>query len=446
MATAGTVLLASTPAHAEFELEMALPDERVACEPVSGGGEALDTRPWSKSFIGLDDAQQYNRGTFERGEKAGERVTIAVIDSGVAKDRADVFGDRLLSGYDWWDANAKGQCDSNSHGTAVAAIAAGSVVGDDDFVGVAPEANILPIRVFSGADGEGGDEQKSKVVAGAITDAVNNGADVINLSLVVLHTEELQSAVEAALAAGVVVVGATGNDTLNMDDESIEADKRAFYPANYPGVLAVGAHNEVGNWYAASNYGENIDLLAPGQNLAFPYAGGDWQSGEGTSFAAPFVAGAAALLKGEFGSEATPAWIQARLQETAIHPPDRFNIYQGHGVLNVAEALTAPYDESEVESTEVDAVPTDNVSTGPPVAEEDLESIGALDVDYDPLALEKTIAWASVGGAIVLVALVLVLRTIIPKGRRRRWRAGTRNPDRVKEPERSLEKAESGAQ
>ncbi|SDL40528.1 Subtilase family protein [Glycomyces sambucus] len=436
MATAGTVLLATTPAHAEFELEPAPADERVPCEQVNGGGDPLNTRPWSKNFIGLDDAQQYNRGTFERGEKAGEPVTIAVIDSGVSSTRDDVFGDRLLSGYDWWDVNAKGMCDSNSHGTAVASIAAGGVVGNNDFVGVAPEADILPIRVFSGADDEGGDEQKSRITAGAIIDAVNNGADVINLSLVVVPTDELEAAVNTALDAGVVVVGATGNEAKNMDDDSIEYDQQTFYPANYPGVIAVAAHNQSGNWYASSNFGNRVDLLAPGQGLAFPYAGGEWKDGEGTSYAAPFVTGAAALLKGEFGSEATPAWIQKRLQETAIHPPDAFNIYQGHGVLNVAAALTAPVDESEVTAADVEEVPTEDPSTAP-LDEGDLESVGALDVDYDPLGLEKSIAWASVGGAIVLVAVVLVLRTIIPKGRKRKWRAGTR------EPERPLVKADS---
>jgi membrane-anchored mycosin MYCP len=439
MATAGTVLLATTPAQAQFALEHAPADEQFPCESVTSGGEPLNTRPWAKNFIGLDDAQQYNRGTFEKGEKAGQPVTIAVIDSGVEAGRSDVFGDRLLPGYDWWDPNGNGQCDSFYHGTGVAAIAAGGDVGDGAFIGVAPEANILPIRVFSGAADEGGDEQKSEILAGAINDAVANGADVINLSLVVVPTDDLQTAVEAALDAGVVVVGATGNETKNMDSKSIEFDQQTFYPANYPGVIAVAAHNESGNWYASSNFGDNIDLLAPGQNVVFPFAGGDWRTDEGTSFAAPFVAGAAALLKGEFGSEATPEWIQTRLQETAIHPPDGFNIYQGYGVLNVAEALTAPFDEAEVTSTEVEAAPTDDATSGPALTEENRDEIAALDVDYDPLGLEKTIAWASVGGSIVLVALVLVLRTIIPKGRRRRWRAGTR------EQERSPVKADSSA-
>ncbi|MDA1366995.1 S8 family peptidase [Glycomyces algeriensis] len=410
---------------------MAPEDERGDCIPVAAEGESLHQWPWARTFIGLDQAQQYNRGTFEEGSKAGQPVTIAVIDSGVDARRADVFGSRLLPGYDWWDANAKGQCDSaeDGHGTGVAAIAAGSRLGsNDDFVGVAPEANILPIRLFAG--GDGGDIEKSQVVAKGIRDAVDNGADVINVSSVMVATQELADAVTYATGKNVVIVAASGNDTRHMDREDYKEDEKTFYPANYPEVIAVGAHNQIGNWYEKSNFGNNLDLLAPGEGLPYPYAGGEYRTGNGTSFAAPFVAGAAALLKGEYGSEATPAWIQERLQQTAIHPPNEFNMYQGHGILNVAAALTAPVDEAAVTSDTVSEAPTEDASPTP-IAEDDRESIAWLDPDYDPLRTEKTIAWASVGAAIVLVSLVLVLRKIIPKGRKRGWRPGTRKADLV---------------
>ncbi|MFG3341978.1 S8 family serine peptidase [Glycomyces sp. NPDC048151] len=410
---------------------MAPEDERGACMPVSEDGESLNQWPWARTFIGLDQAQQYNRGTFETGSKEGDPVTIAVIDSGVDARREDVFGSRLLPGYDWWDANSKGQCDSatDGHGTAVAAIAAGNRLGsNDDFVGVAPEANILPIRLFAG--GDGGDDQKSRVVAKGIRDAVDHGADVINVSSVMVETTELADAVAYATSKNVVIVAASGNDTKHMDDDKIEPDKRTFYPANYPEVIAVGAHNPAGNWYEESNFGANLDLLAPGQDLPYPFAAGEWREGNGTSFAAPFVAGAAALLKGQYGAEATPAWIQQRLQQTAIHPPNEFNMYQGHGILNVASALTAPVDEAAVESDTVSESPTDE-SSPIPIAEDDRQHVAWLDPDYDPLATEKAIAWASVGASIVLVTLVLVLKKIVPKGRRRSWRPGVRKPDVV---------------
>ncbi len=139
------------------------------------------------------------------------------------------------------------------------------------------------------------------MVAELIVDAVNNGADVINISIALPDTDELRSAVETAIAADVVIVAASGNGNLNMDDTSLAAEDAKFYPANYPEVIAVGGHNKDGNFYEATNFGENLDLLAPGQDVTFPYAGGGYFSDQGTSFAAPFVAGAAALLKAQYG-------------------------------------------------------------------------------------------------------------------------------------------------
>jgi membrane-anchored mycosin MYCP len=435
MATAGTVLLTTTPAMGEWNLPLAPENEQGPCTPIAEGGDQLNKEQWAKNFIGLEQAQQYNRGTFETGSKEGDPVTIAVIDSGVAAGReGDVFTGRLLPGYDYFDPNANGQCDSSGHGTAVAAIAAGNSIGnpgDPDFIGVAPEANILPIRVFTGGKDEGGDANKSKAVGLAIIDAVDNGADVINVSSVMLESSDLAAGVAYATEHNVVIVAASGNATGHMDDEDIDADKQTFYPANYPEVIAVGAHNQVGNWYEQTNFGKNLDLLAPGQEVPFPHASGLWYVDSGTSYAAPFVAGAAALLKGQYGAEATPAWIQQRLQETAIHPPNEFNIYQGHGILNVAAALTAPIeDEAAITSDAVSEAPTDEASSTP-IAEEDRQSIAGLDPDYDPLRTEKAMAWASIGLSIVLVTLVLVLKKIVPKGRNRRWRPGTRKADVV---------------
>ena len=336
IATAGTLLLSTAPGQGAVSISDAPADDQTPCKTQSEPGESLNQQPWAKNFIGLDEAQTYNRGTFATGEKKGQPVTIAVIDSGVEATREDVFGNRILDGDDPWDASSKGKCDAYFHGTAVAAIAAGNMLGDNDFIGVAPEANILPIRIFQ-AD-EGADETKSILAAEAIREAADNGADVINVSLVVPPTPDLAEAVTYAIGKNVVIVGATGNETKNMDSKDYELKDQTYYPANYPEVIAVGAHNQSGNWYAETNFGENIDLLAPGDGVAFPWAGGDWMTRSGTSFAAPYVSGAAALLKAQYGAEATPAWIQQRLQETAIHPPDAFNVYQGHGVLNVAAA------------------------------------------------------------------------------------------------------------
>ena len=424
MATAGTVLLATTPAHAQFTTEQMKGDEISPCTTAPGEQDPLTASDWAGDFIGLQEAHQFSQGRFKDTD---ERVTIAIIDSGVERSLEGVFGDRVLPGWDVYDPSSDGGCDAYWHGTGVAAIAAGQAQGEQ-FVGVAPEAEILPLRAFVGD--EGADEGKSNMVASLIDDAVANGAEVINVSIALPDTPALQQAVTAAVEADVVIVAATGNENLNMDEENVPADEAKYYPANYPEVIAVGAHNPSGNFYAQTNYGENMDLMAPGEGVTVPYPGGGWVGNRsGTSFAAPYVAGAAALLKAEFGKEADPAWIEQRLKTTAIHPPNDFNIYQGAGVLNVAEALTAPLAAGE--DPAADTVQESTESEAPVTSEVEPSSIAAINVDYDPLAFEKTVAWASVGASILLITLVVVLKKLLPKGRKRGWRPGTRKPDIV---------------
>jgi subtilisin family serine protease len=415
--------LSTAPAQAEFSTDPLPADDQRPCEARTDAKDGISRTTWTNNFIGLDEAHQYNRGRFEED---GTPVTIAVIDSGVQADH-DAFAEgQVEDGFDFWDPGSKGQCDAYYHGTGVAAIAAGQADGDQ-FVGVAPEAKILPLRAFEGD--EGADDAKAAMVAQMILEAVNNGADVINISIALPDTAALKSAVETAIAADVVIVAASGNDNLNMDDDALPAEDAKFFPADYPEVIAVGAHNQDGNFYLKTNFGENLDLLAPGQQVTFPYAGGGYLTDDGTSYAAPFVAGAAALLKAQFGKDASPAWIEKRLESTAIHPPDGFNVYQGHGVLNISLALTAPLVEGEAPSD--DEVAPIDTSLEEPVVPEERDSIAAIDIDYDPLAFEKLVAWASIGISIVLITLVLVLKKIIPKGRKRGWRPGTRRPDNV---------------
>lgn len=422
MATAGSILLTGAPALAQPPV--ASGDDISRCETGEGNSQALTARDWAGDFIGLDEAHRFNKGKTAEGEP----VTIAVIDSGVSAERVDLFGTRIKSGWDAWDPDSDGTCDAYFHGTAVAGIAAGAPQGEQ-FVGVAPDADILPLRAFKGD--EGADDSSANLVAELIDYAVEQGADVINVSIALPDTEALKTAVANAVAANVVIVAATGNENLYMDDPAVVEDpeKAKFYPANYPEVIAVGAHNQDGNFYLQTNYGANIDLIAPGQNVVVPLPGGGWLVQQGTSFAAPYVAGAAALLKAEFGDEASPAWIEHRLTTTALHPPNDFNIYQGYGVLNVGKAVSTPLAQGEdVTATSFADDPADDASSPTPDAEP--SSIGAIDVDYDPLAFEKAVAWSSVGGAIVLITLVLVLRTIIPKGRKRGWRPGSRKAEK----------------
>ncbi|WP_157930735.1 S8 family peptidase [Glycomyces xiaoerkulensis] len=413
-----TLLLPAAPASAEFEIERLEEDKEIPCEKPPDSREDLTAKAWTVDFLALNEAHQYNRGTYEDGTP----VTIAVVDSGVNAE-LEVFEDRVVDGFDLWDPDAAGKCDAHTHGTSVAGAAAGRAQGRQ-FVGVAPEAEIMPLRIYQDTE-DAGDGERSELLAQTIVAAVDNGADVINVSSVVLDTPELQGAVEYAHSQNVVIVAATGNNNLYMDDDGVPRKDRAYYPANYPEVIAVGAHNPDGFWYEKTNYGRNLDLLAPGAQVTMPYAGGGWHTDSGTSYAAPHVAGVAALLKGEFGDEiATPAWIERRIKQTAIHPANDFNVYQGHGVLDIPRALTAP--------PEVGAAPLpDEADPSESTPSFEPQSIDSIAVDYDPLRTEKIIAWSSVIGSITLIILVLVLKKLIPQGRRRRWKPGRRGGDNL---------------
>lgn len=416
MAATCTLFLTATPAAAQdlrsWAQSVGENLDPVPCEtPVNQAGAPMNGIPWHVNAAGLAQAHEHNTGL----KPDGTPVKVAVIDSGVEADHP-TFNGNILPGADPYDPGSDAQCDLNGHGTAVAGIIAG---GHDEvgFMGVAPDAQILPFRLYPVGDEGGNNTEIPKQIAATIETAIEADADIINISIAVLASPELEQAVEYAWSQGVLVVAATGNEKkyMNNEENDLAPKDEVYYPANYPKVLAVGATDINGALYADENYGDNMDLIAPGEGISVPSNSGEGYTGSisGTSFAAPHVAGAAALLIGKYGDEvATPQWITDRLIDTATHPADGFNEFQGHGLLNIPKALTASTETADEEETVL-----------PPF---DPRQIEAFPVDYDPLATEKTIAWASVGGVLVLITLVLVLKKIIPLGRGRRWRPGTR--------------------
>ena len=227
---------------------------------------------WARS-IDLPGAWSITSGT--------EDVIVAVVDSGVSRGHPDLIG-KLLQGHDFLNGDNEPE-DDIGHGTAVAGIVAAASDDGVGIAGVAPRARILPVKVGS-VEGA-----PISTLAQGIIWAVNQGADVINLSLVADQTSmALQDALLYAYNNGVPVVAAAGNDP-----------NAVTYPGAYPEAISVGASTFWGSVASFSTLQNRVDLIAPGASVLAPWwspAGDSWQTVTGTSFAAPMVSGTLALL------------------------------------------------------------------------------------------------------------------------------------------------------
>jgi subtilisin family serine protease len=236
---------------------------------------------------------------------------VAVIDTGVDREHP-ALKPRLLEGYDF-TGNKPGGGETLGVGQASAAVlndvywvngstaatidqASAAVLNNPANAGfghgtmvagvvhlVAPEARIMPLKAF-GNDGQG---YTSDIIR-SIHYAVHNGAKVINMSFSrPTSSPELKRAVEYATGRGVIAVASAGNDGRSA----------AVYPAAFGNVMGIASTSNVDTRSTFSNYGTtNVWVAAPGEGIITTYPGGGFAATWGTSFAAPFVAGAAALL------------------------------------------------------------------------------------------------------------------------------------------------------
>lgn len=211
----------------------------------------------------------------------GEGVKVAVLDTGVDLDHPDL-AQNLLPGYNFIEPK-KQPWDDNQHGTHVAGIiaAANNQIG---MVGVAPEAKIIPVKVLN-RSGNG----NLVDVAKGIRWAVDEGkADLICMSLGSPNpVQEVRKAVQYAISKKVVCFVAAGNAGVT---------KEVYYPANYPETIAIGSIDENFSRSGFSNTGTNLDFMAPGGRI-FSTVPDNWYAVlSGTSMAAPFATGVAALV------------------------------------------------------------------------------------------------------------------------------------------------------
>jgi type VII secretion-associated serine protease mycosin len=358
-----------------------LPGPQPGCPP-QPGSPAPAGQPW---------AQQALRFSSVWNRTEGSGVTVAIVDSGV--DANPQFGNRVIFGPDLV-AGTKPHippgADCVGHGTAVASIIAAAPVPGVSFTGVAPAARILSVKI------SGTDTFPTSVTPQGIMDAVQFGADVINLSLATPDdVPALRSAVEYALRHNVVVVAAAGNDL----PQGGTVQTGPFYPAAYPGVLAVGAVEPGGVLARFSDRRTRVGVTAPGVNITtaypgtFPAAYASAQSG--TSFAAAFVSGVVALVRAAHPG-LNAAQVVARIEATAHGSTGPGT---GHGLVDPVRAVTAVLPAEQPRTTQTPRAAPSGGSA-------------------------RTVAVAAIAGTFGLLVVVVTVVLAVRRRRQRAWPSG----------------------
>jgi len=265
--------------------------------------------PWGLSRI--DQANLPLDGVYNTAFMSGAPVHVYILDTGL-NNHSD-FAGRLGDGVDCTSGTCRSSsyADGTGHGTHVAATVAGTCYG------VAKGAIIHPVKVLSNGSGS-----YSGIIAGirwATDHAKRNGVrGVINMSLGGSSSGSLNSATNTAVAQGMVVAVAAGNES--------GADACSKSPASASEALTTGAITKTDRWASFSNVGRCLDIWAPGSRIASAdyHNLNGYTFKDGTSMASPHVAGAAALYLEKYPN-ATPAQVRAGLLKAAVQR----NIYSG---------------------------------------------------------------------------------------------------------------------
>ena len=304
----------------------------------SAHGAQIDN---ARKAIGLHEVRSKSMGHPD--------IKVAILDTGIDLKHPELQH-CLIGGYDFVDIISGANqfvgdylgydldpSDEVGHGTHVAGIIGAKGIAMPP--GVVPNCKIMPVRVL-GAMNRG----TTKVGAGLVGNinagikwAVDNGADVINMSLGIVHEGgglPHEEVVNYAKEKGVTSVAATGNDGKNS----------LYFPSALPHVIAVGALDEQNDRVAPfSTFGDQVDFVAPGTDIYSTYLDGNYAFSSGTSHSSPFVTGAVALLK-SYAHQKGKTLKDKHIKYILKHTSDRFSprykdIKLGYGMINLHDAM-----------------------------------------------------------------------------------------------------------
>ena len=306
-----------------------------------------DQQLWVLDMMHVPDAWNVSEGS---------GVTVAVIDSGVNPNISDLAGS-VINGPDYTGVRTSPRNPNwGLHGTWMASMIAGhgsdggpSSLGPDGIAGVAPEAKILSIRVIPDKEDPGyqaynkePEQQIQDELAKGIMTAVTDHARVISMSIgYSAPSGAVRAAIDYAYQHGTVLVASSGNSGNNDTQHGAHRPGMApvSFPAEYPGVIGVGAVTAGGQPASFSSGNLSVQVAAPGKGVPAQGANGLYYTVDGTSPACALVAGVAALIESRYHG-ISPALVAQAMTSTALqNPPGGYDVLTGFGIVDASAAL-----------------------------------------------------------------------------------------------------------
>ncbi len=257
----------------------------------------------------------------------GDGVKIAILDSGVNTEHEELAQANIIDKRNLTDiGDVQDITDNTGHGTAVTGVVAASQNNGKGLAGIMPRAGVIAVKVMD-YDRQT-DETTGSVesVVRGIDYAVNNGANVINISAGILRNPKtLEEACQDAAAKGVIIVAAVGNDSSSI----------AEYPASYNTVVGVGSIERDGAHSSFSNFNQSVAVTAPGRGILAPYQDGGYASYIGTSLSTPQVAAMAVMVKQMDSSVNYTGFVKILAATSTDKGAKGFDPYFGYGLMNL---------------------------------------------------------------------------------------------------------------
>ncbi|AOZ91709.1 S8 family peptidase [Paenibacillus crassostreae] len=292
-------------------------DKNTSNSPIVPNDLLFSTYQWNLPAIETSKGWDLSKGSND--------VIIAIIDTGADINHPDLKAN-LVDGYNVIDPS-KQPIDDVGHGTHVAGIIGAVVNNKEGVAGISWYNKVMPVKALD-SSGAG----TTYAVAEGIIWAADHGAKVMNMSLGnYADSTFLHDAIKYAYDRDVVIIAATGNDNT----------ERPGYPAAYPEVFAVSATDSDMNLASFSNYGDYVDVVAPGASIASTYMGNQYAALSGTSMASPHVAALAGLIRSR-NPNLNNEEVMKLMRENVVDLGDQGkDIYFGYGQIDIYQALNA---------------------------------------------------------------------------------------------------------